>query len=102
MQSRRFEPDILVLGAILTPLFDEFASSHHSSGVLFKVSGCNPARRVFRVRLDQRLIQHSRSFDVANLSFSFVDDAVEVGQVAFRVHRSRSAGGSGGSRDLQA
>jgi hypothetical protein len=93
MQPRSLQPHILTLRTLLTPRLDNLPRRHHPPRMFLQARRRNPPGRVFRVRLDQRVEQHPRALDVPDLRIGLQDDAVQRGEVAFRVD-----GGGGPAR----
>lgn len=89
MEPSSFEPHILALWTLLTTHLDDFPRSNHPTRVLFKTRGCNPARSMLRIGLDQRVEQHPSTLDVANLCFGLDDDAIKRSEISLRVNRCR-------------
>jgi hypothetical protein len=102
VKSRSFQPYILTLRALLATLLDNLPRCDHPPGVFFETSGCDPPRGMLGIGLDERVEQHPRTLDVADLRVGFEDDAVERGEIPFGVDRSRGAvrRAAGGARDL--
>ena len=99
MKPRSFQPYIFALRALLATLLDNLPCCDHPPGVFFKTSGCDPSWSVLGIGLDERVEQHPRTLDVADLRVGFEDDAVEGGEIPFGVDRGggtvrRAAGGA--------
>ena len=92
MQPSRLKPHVLALGTMVATSFNELSRRDHSSRMLLDACGRNPPRRVLRIGLDERVEQHARTLDVANFRFGLEHDAVQIGEVAFRVDGCGGAG----------
>ena len=72
---------------MLASSLDEFPRRDHSPGVFFYTRSSDPSRSMLRIRLDERVEEHTRSFDVTYFCFGLVHDAVEVGKITLGVDR---------------
>lgn len=109
VELRGSNPDVLVLRAVLAPLRDDLARLDRLAGDVLEPGSGDPAGRVLRVRLDERLEQRASTLDVAaqrgqlsqfeiegtesspDLGVRFEDLTLQAREVAFRVNR-RGAG----------
>ena len=62
---------------MFAPSLNELACCHHTTRMFFQTGGCDPSWAVLRIRLDERVEEHTGTFDVADLGVRFGNDAVE-------------------------